>query len=663
MYVDLRITHGLQVRANRYLFDQPSIYNFEYDSLNRLTAANSYLPDFGTSNNLGNTIYNYDKIGNITNLELIVDNQNTTQAYDYVYEGSTNRLSFVEGKQGAINRNYTYDSNGNLKSDNSRKIVDVDYNIDNMPISIRKSENIEGFDKNEWVDYKYGINNERVYKQVYDQYNLPIVQGSVAEYYLTDPNGNTIGMLDLSSGEWEWYAHGLERIARIKPIPSNQPTFYPRDWWSGKDDYNGVSALDVNEIRLAIENYMLEPGEPNNLLFNNNESLNLQMVLESELSEEGEVMFNPEMSMSLESPNQLLVFNGSNGETYTTTLAAFYEGSTAASLPDVSATWMNRASLAGGVDSDWTSSGTLIASPKQVDYYRYDHLGNTRVVYEAEWDIDLNQIKFNLKGAYDYFPYGKILRSYVPGNGYERYLTTQHERDAETISENNAGTGLDNRGARFYDSDVARFLSLDPAAAEYPSWSDYNYVLGNPVMFIDPDGKRADWFINTLDGSALFIKGQNKLTTNDVQNPSSWRRFGGDERFGDYSTSEVIFMSPVSAENFMGRNGLIKASRDYVQKTTHTSKSAFGNGERISGEFSTESILDSKIDYTEPENIGKVTPISKEEIGNFTSKITTEEYVEVRDFNTGEGQGNIDKNISIATKAATIIFDIIQSIK
>ena len=42
---------------------------------------------------------------------------------------------------------------------------------------------------------------------------------------------------------------------------------------------------------------------------------------------------------------------------------------------------------------------------------------------------------------------------------------------------------------RDYDSDVARFLSLDPLAAEFPAWSDYNYVLGNPVMFIDPDGK------------------------------------------------------------------------------------------------------------------------------------------------------------------------------
>jgi hypothetical protein len=32
-------------------------------------------------------------------------------------------------------------------------------------------------------------------------------------------------------------------------------------------------------------------------------------------------------------------------------------------------------------------------------------------------------------------------------------------------------------------------LSLDPKAVDYPNWSDYNYVLSNPVIFIDPDGR------------------------------------------------------------------------------------------------------------------------------------------------------------------------------
>jgi RHS repeat-associated protein len=89
----------------------------------------------------------------------------------------------------------------------------------------------------------------------------------------------------------------------------------------------------------------------------------------------------------------------------------------------------------------------------------------------------------------DYFPYGKVLREYVnTGSGAERFLTTQHERDKET--------GLDYRGARFYDSDISRFLSLDPLATEFPAWSAYNYVMGNPISLIDPTGRSpegTDW--------------------------------------------------------------------------------------------------------------------------------------------------------------------------
>ncbi len=126
-----------------------------------------------------------------------------------------------------------------------------------------------------------------------------------------------------------------------------------------------------------------------------------------------------------------------------------------------------------------TATTLQLSDTLQTPFYLYDHLGNTRVVYNAVGTVCGSDIGYTVEYAGDYFPYGKSLREYSFGET-EKFLTTQHERDTET--------GLDYRGARFYDSDIARFLSLDPLAADYPSLSDYSYVAGNPIHFIDPTG-------------------------------------------------------------------------------------------------------------------------------------------------------------------------------
>jgi len=43
-------------------------------------------------------------------------------------------------------------------------------------------------------------------------------------------------------------------------------------------------------------------------------------------------------------------------------------------------------------------------------------------------------------------------------------------------------------GARWYDVQINRWGQIDPLAEKYYDWNGYNYVLGNPVKFIDPFG-------------------------------------------------------------------------------------------------------------------------------------------------------------------------------
>jgi hypothetical protein len=54
------------------------------------------------------------------------------------------------------------------------------------------------------------------------------------------------------------------------------------------------------------------------------------------------------------------------------------------------------------------------------------------------------------------------------------------------------------------------FLSLDPLASQYPAWSDYNYVMGNPISLIDPDGKAPQHIDVTKnkDGTYTVVGGE-----------------------------------------------------------------------------------------------------------------------------------------------------------
>jgi len=127
-------------------------------------------------------------------------------------------------------------------------------------------------------------------------------------------------------------------------------------------------------------------------------------------------------------------------------------------------------------------------------YELTNHLGNvlTTITDKKLAGIGPNGVEYypQITQATEYYPFGMQMpnRNYVlSGIGDYRYGFNGHEKDNEIKGEGNCYT----TEYRQYDSRLARWNSIDPLFANYPSWGTYSFPYGNPILYIDPDGRGA----------------------------------------------------------------------------------------------------------------------------------------------------------------------------
>jgi RHS repeat-associated protein len=62
-------------------------------------------------------------------------------------------------------------------------------------------------------------------------------------------------------------------------------------------------------------------------------------------------------------------------------------------------------------------------------------------------------------------------------------------------------------GARNYDPAIGRWMNIDPLAETSRRWSPFTYCYNSPMVFVDPDGMRGEWW---------DAKGENKIYDEDT---------------------------------------------------------------------------------------------------------------------------------------------------
>ncbi len=80
-----------------------------------------------------------------------------------------------------------------------------------------------------------------------------------------------------------------------------------------------------------------------------------------------------------------------------------------------------------------------------------------------------------------------------------------------------SGNSLD-YGARIYAPRLVRWLSVDPLYKKYPSESPFLYTGGNPILYIDEDGRDRILYIQAIlkDGTVIKL-GTKRIVNNEVR--------------------------------------------------------------------------------------------------------------------------------------------------
>lgn len=148
-----------------------------------------------------------------------------------------------------------------------------------------------------------------------------------------------------------------------------------------------------------------------------------------------------------------------------------------------------------------TNTGTTSADALRYEYAIRDHLGNTRLMFtdkNADGKIDITTTaSTEVLQENHYYPFGMNMSGPWQDDAARN---TPYQYNGKELNED-FGLGLSDYGARWYDAGLGRWWSADAMTEKYLDLSPYNYVMNNPLRFIDPDGNQVG--VDTVRGGGM----------------------------------------------------------------------------------------------------------------------------------------------------------------
>jgi RHS repeat-associated protein len=596
--------------------DRTRAYAYSYDNLNRLLSANYQHNTSGTWLRTGekfDEIYTYDNMGNLKTLKRFGLTTGTSYGQIANYElwakaANINQMTTLKSYQSGItDSDLTYNANGSQLTDTQKGIENTFYNHLNLArqINFVSSRASNGTFLVNRIEFGYDATGVKLWKKVIENNVVKSKTDYLGEFHYEN---NVLQFIHTSEGrmlangnsfthEYHYKDHlgnlrlvfGKERswlmTSELDKKTSEEAFFSPINTYRSSQQYRtGTQAVKL-ALNQQIATALIDTRKNNNFqlelfAFSTTSStgaresetmqFNTPLLTNSYLpNNEGTARLTPNLNLLsllkfIKQQSPLKKENKSNERstaTYTVRLKVEYYSNT-------------KALINSSVQDFSLSSGTWqIISPTSINisqtniaYVKFIVLNpNSFPIFIDDWSIKESG-KVILQENH-YYPYGKEISS-LGKKGTHEFLYQGKERNEEF------GLEQDDFEWRMYDFNFPRTTTIDPHSENYYALSPYSWVAGNPIKFIDPDGRdfilQFDHKNKTVTVSATYYaSGKDFVYANDAVD--FWNSQSGNFSYevdgaGSYSVNFNLKAVDALAETLESGGNLVTAVTDMAEK-------------------------------------------------------------------------------------------------